>query len=195
MSLILGILAQSASAIGGANSYESIITTTLTSSQTYVDFSGLDTSAADYKHLQIRYFIPSTPSAGDNIYMKLGSGSIDSGSNYAWHNIAGYGGGSASASAESGVTIMRLLYQNITEAAAFPVSGVTDILDFASTSKTKVVRTLIGREANNVTSAWSVVSLMSGLWNSTNAVKNLRIAYGGGQLPINTKIAIYGIKD
>jgi hypothetical protein len=127
--------------------------------------------------------------------MKLGSGSIDSGSNYSYHNITGYGsGGTPTGNNEYNITFMRLLYQNTTESAAYPVSGVTDILDFSSTAKTKTVRTLIGREANSTTGGWSVVSLMSGLWNSTSAVKNLRIAYGGGSLPAGTKIAIYGIK-
>jgi hypothetical protein len=175
-------------------SYDALATYTVPSGGvSSVTFGAIPTDG-QYSHLQIRYFIPSTPSAGDNIYMRLGNGSIDTSSSYAWHNIAGYGGGSIGSSAESSVTLMRLLYQNITEAAAFPVSGVVDILDYASTTKTKVVRTLTGRDANSTTSAWSVISLMSGLWNNTSPVTTFNITYGGGNLPQNTIVSVYGVR-
>ena len=194
---ILGIVASStrqglAPAVTG--SYDALATYTVPSGGvSSISFSGLPTGG-QYSHLQIRYFIPSTPSAGDNIYMRLGNSFIDSSNSYAWHNITGYGGGSISSVAETNVNLLRLLYQNITEAAAFPVSGVVDILDYASTAKTKVVRNLTGRDANSATSAWSAISFMSGLWNNTNAITTFNITYGGGNLPQNTIVSVYGVR-
>jgi hypothetical protein len=177
-----------------AGSYDALATYTVPAGGvSSVSFTGIPTDST-YSHLQIRYFIPSTPSAGDNIYMRLGNGSIDTGSNYAWHNITGYGGGSIGGSTESNVNLLRLLYQNITEAAAFPVVGVTDILDYSSPSKRKVVRTFIGRDANSSTSAWSAISFMSGLWNNTSPITTFNITYGGGNLPQNTIVSVYGVK-
>ena len=193
---ILGIIASSFArdTFTPTGSYDALATYTVPSGGvSSVTFAGLPTGG-QYQHLQIRYFIPSTPSAGDNIFMRLGNSSIDTGNNYAFHNIAGYGSGGVAATAESSTNIMRLLYQNITEAAAFPVSGVTDILDYASTAKTKVVRTLIGREANSTSNARGVVSLMSGLWNNTSPITTVNITYGGGNLPENTIVSVYGVK-
>jgi hypothetical protein len=194
---ILGIIASSTRqglAPVATGSYDALATYTVPSGGiSSITFAGFPTGG-QYQHLQIRYFIPSTPSAGDNIFMRLGNSSIDTGNSYAWHNITGYGGGSIGASAETSVNLLRLLYQNITEAAAFPVSGVVDILDYASTAKTKVVRNLTGRDANNATSAWSAISFMSGLWNNTSAMTTFNITYGGGNLPQNTIVSVYGVK-
>jgi hypothetical protein len=194
---ILGVIAssiQKGTPFTATGSYDALASYTVPSGGvSSIVFSGFPVNGL-YQHLQIRYFIPSTPSAGDNIFMRLGSSSIDTGTNYSWHSLTGFGSGSISSSNEVSVNLLRLLYQNITEAAAFPVSGVVDILDYASTVKTKVVRNLTGREANSTTSAWSVVSSMSGMWNNTSALTTLSIAYGGGNLPQNTRVSIYGVK-
>lgn len=68
-------------------------------------------------------------------------------------------------------------------------SGIIDIYDYASTSKTKTVRLFGGA----VTGSGSTVGLMSGLWPQTSAINQIEIYSNNSWLP-GTRFSLYGIK-
>jgi len=128
MLIPLGILA---SAGGASAAYELISTTVLGSSQSSVTFSGLGTSAANYKHLQIRYTGRSSQASNETFtLMRFNS---DTSANYSWHYLLGNGTG---VSSSSGVSDTSMALNSITTANSTTNAfgaGVIDILDFQST--------------------------------------------------------------
>ena len=188
MSPILGIYASSISPSLNANSYSSIATVTVgAGGQSTVTFSSIPST---YKHLQLRYIWQA--SANDkNLNLTFNS---DSGSNYAFHWLYG-NGTSALAYAQSTQTAIQTAYNYAatgTFTTADYVAGVTDILDYASTSKNKTVRTLFGVDYNG----GGGVHLDSGLWqNSSTAISSISLVInGGGNIQQYSQFALYGIK-
>jgi hypothetical protein len=70
-------------------------------------------------------------------------------------------------------------------------SIVVDILEYANTSKLKVVRGLSGNDANGL----GGTSISSTLWNSTSAINSITFEADAGKNFIqNSQFALYGIK-
>lgn len=172
------------------NSYASIATTTVGSggsaSITFTDGGAW----TDYKHLQIRGIARTDRGTYNSDPLKLTFNS-DGGSNYARHFLLG-DGSSASADGVSSQTFIQnyLITTNVATSGVF-AAFVIDILDFASTSKTKTVRTLMGFDNNGS----GYIGLNSGLWNSTSAITSLTLAGQFGSFQQYSQIALYGIKD
>lgn len=188
MSPILGIW-QSAIQGSKATSYESIATVSLSSGQSAVDFTSISSA---YQHLQVRGIILNA-TTGDNVAIRLGNGSIDTGSNYASHQLQG-DGASVSATASTAQTAAYLM-GNCPATSSYPFSFVYDILDYANTNKNKTIRGLSGDDGNATGTAtnWRI-TFSSGLWMSTSAVTHLRIYLPAGNIGNYTHVALYGIK-
>lgn len=186
--LIPGIIASS---ISGSkvvtNDYFSIATVTITSSTANVDFSSIPNT---YSHLQIRMMAKTDRSATaqDDLLIRLGNGSLDTGSNYADHVLRG-SGSAASANAHSSQTRIGLDNCLGTTTSGVFSGNVIDILDYASTNKAKTVRMLGGFDSNG--GGW--ITLGSGLWTSTSAVDTLRL-YANGNWQQYSHFALYGVK-
>ena len=180
MSPILGILASSR--LVSTNSYESIATTTVGSGgQTTISFTSIPST---YKHLQIRGF--ASPTTAD-VFMRF-NGDANGNSNYARHFLYGDGSTAASGGATSSESMSFGYYS--TTSGIFG-AGVADILDYTSTSKTKVARILSGGDANGS----GLIVLYSGLRNSTAAITQIDIfPTGGGSFRQYSQFALYGIK-
>jgi hypothetical protein len=184
MSLILGILAQSAGAAGGGTSYESIATATIGSGgQTNIEFSSIPST---YAHLQLRVLARGTTSATQiNFPITLNN---DTASNYRTHIL--FGNGSSVSSFEFGS--IGGIYLNYMPAANTSASvfgaAVIDILDYTNTNKTKVFRYLQGMDSN---SSNGNINFYSGLWTGTSAIN--RITFNGDFAQYSS-IALYGIK-
>jgi hypothetical protein len=190
MALIpLGFWAASGAGGGAASAaYELISTTVLGSSQASVTFSGLGTSAAAYKHLQIRateYY----DAGGFSTTLRFNA---DTGSNYAYHGLYGNGSSVASgASTSASYMLSNTISVGHTADTNDRVVGIVDILDFASTSKNKTIRAFNGRAG--VSSRF--VELLSGVWLSTSAVTSITLGVNGSPL-FNTgsRFSLYGLK-
>ena len=163
------------------NSYESIATATGTGSSGTITFNV--SSLSGYKHLQIRYISKNTAS-GTDAYIQFNSGT----DSVYRHQLLG-NGSSASASSNSGIAYI-LLTSGSSGTSMYGV-GVIDILDYASTSKAKVVRTLSGYDLNGS----GLVGLGSALWTSTSAITEISIKSAGTNFDTNTQYALYAIKD
>jgi len=170
-----------------AADYELISTTVLGSSAASVTFSGLGTSAAAYKHLQIRYTAKSVSSMFD-VTMQING---DSGSNYAWHILYGNGSSalSAAGTSQTSARVGNAMQSDVSNGFA---TSIVDILDFSNTSKNKTVRSLYG----NVGSAGNTyVGLWSAAWLSTSAVTSLVFGSSSAfNFVTGSRFSLYGLK-
>jgi hypothetical protein len=176
-----------ASAASGA--YEQIATTVLTSTSSTITFASLPTT---YKHLELRI----TARVNANIqntttirYRFNGEGGLATG--YSWHNL--YANGSS-------VVTDNTLNQSGIQTPGFSETsvtgnwgvGLTQILDYNLTSKTKVLRSLAG--AANA-SFYNRIYLTSGLWNNTNAITQIELTEPNGYGWVaGSRFTLYGIK-
>lgn len=168
--------------------FESIATVTVGSGgASSIEFTSIP---GTYQHLQVRFLLRNTWATNkrEEVRLRLNS---DTGSNYARHGLEGDGSG-ASAFGSASTTSMGagVLGGDGLTASAFS-AGVIDILDYASTSKTKTVRGLTGVDGNGEGWLW----MRSGLWNSTSAITTITLSSDNGQtIKQHSTAALYGIK-
>ena len=182
MTPMLGIMASQISGhlFAPSGAYDSIATTTLTTTTGSVTFSSIP---ATYTHLQIRIFA-FTAGGAANTKVQFNS---DTGANYAWHQLYGDGGsvGANAYTAETGVKTAPLAGSTTIAGV-----GVIDILDYANTSKYTTVRTLGGHDNNG--SGYSM--FRSGLWLNTAAISTIVLAPDSSSFTQYSRFALYGIK-
>jgi hypothetical protein len=174
-------------AVAGGD-FESIATVTVGSGgAANIEFTSIP---ATFAHLQIRYVgRATTADTSSDLKAQINS---DTGSNYADHHLAG-NGSSASAFGESSVTLPFVVYRGLgagTSGANVFGAGVIDILDYASTSKTKTVRALGGHDRNGA----GVVVVNSLLWNSTSAITSIKLTPTADNFAQYSTAALYGVK-
>lgn len=162
-------------------SFESIATATGTGSSGTITFSSIPST---FKHLQVRGI--NNDGSGFDIQLRFNS---DSGSNYAYHYLEGYGSGVSAAGA---ATQTKIIIGSSGFGTNIMGASVIDVLDYANTSKYKTVRTLIGNDRNGGGS----IMLSSGLWQSTSAISSLSLINdAGANFTSSTTFALYGIKE
>ena len=161
--------------------FESIATTTLSTSAASVTFSSI---AGTYKHLQLRITAGNSVSA----YMGMVVNS-DTGSNYAFHRLSG-DGATADANASTSRADMILTGAGGMATTANVFGGfIVDILDYANTNKYKTVRCLNGYDANGSGS----MNLSSNVWLNTAAITSLTLS-STSNFRQYSSFALYGIK-
>jgi hypothetical protein len=162
--------------------FESIATLNL-SSGTTASFTSIPST---YKHLQIRgNFLLN---AGGYIIAKFNS---DTASNYPSHSL--YGNGSTATSVWNGQAdiFISSVYAS-GGAVTYPAVFIADIIDYASTTKNKTVRSFSGYDKNT---SGGDVELNSGVWlNNTSGITSIQFATGGRTFQSGTTISLYGIK-
>jgi hypothetical protein len=172
-----------------APSYDSIATVTVGSGgSSSISFTSIPST---YTHLQIRGIGRLTNAVSSNdASLRFNT---DSGSNYAHHHL--YGNGASASTPGTGSTTSSILVSyggfpgTNTTTTAF--SGfVIDILDYASTSKNKTVRGLIGYDANGS----GELSLFSGLWFNSTIAGIFQIDFSGVTFAQYSQFALYGVK-
>jgi len=185
---ILGILA-SAQIGSRLGSYESIATANGTGSSGTITFSSIPST---YKHLQLRFSLKGTSSAGGypTSFPFYVNGDANN-ANYYSHALNGSG---SSASAGGGANNSDLIYapgSNVDSTNY--VGGIVDILDYANTNKNKVFRSLNGLDNNGS----GYVRFTSLLWINTAAITSISFVTDPtylGSWTTASKIALYGIK-
>ena len=193
MSLVLlGILNSQAEGAGGAGAYDLLETQVLGSSAASVTFTGLDTLAAGYQHLQIRGTVrkdAGTGEFGDSIQLVFNS---DTGLNYAYHDLNGNGSAVASfAVASDDSIVIRDITPRSGSTANIFGAFVTDILDFSSSTKNTTTRTLGG---STLPSGETDINLASGLYNNTSAITSIAISPTSPGFITGSRFSLYGVK-
>jgi len=173
---ILGIIASSfRSAAGPVGAYDALATVTVPSGGVAsINFAGIPTG---YKHLQLRYLVKTSGNVDLNMTFNGSS------SSYYAHILRG-NGSSASGEAYAISTITNVGSAGFT-------AGITDILDYTSTTKNKTSRTLVGADYNGS----GTVGLWSQLWFATPAaVTSITLTPASGTLSEYSSFALYGVK-
>ena len=173
-----------------AGSYESIQTITVNAtSVANINFTSIPST---YKHLQIRS-IARKDSASGNMILATFNG--DTGVSYGLGGRLLYGDGSSAATGYFATNATKTFFShsaNTTHSSGVFAACVTDILDYASTSKAKTVRGISGVDSNGA--GFSII--ISGLWtNSSTAINQITLTPdGGGNFVQYSSFALYGIK-
>jgi hypothetical protein len=175
--------------------YESIATVTMTSgSSSSITFSNIPTT---YTHLQMRITVVSTNNDPLNIRGRVGNGSVDTGSNYAFHGMAGDSNNITTYAVTSTTFARWVGFSQGTSNSAYPYTQIIDFLDYKNTSKYKTMRGIGGGDANG-TAGSGEAAIVSNLWMSTSAINTIGIYtyFGGTAVNFGTgsTIALYGIK-
>lgn len=196
MPIPLGVLAVAGAgaAPSGPGAYELLETTVLTSNQSSVTFSNLDTNyGSTYQHLQIRAVQRGSASdTGGQGLLRL-NGSSNTGS-YVMHQLFGNGSSVTSEAVVSGIL------GGIAPAGRFPAANATantfgatiiDILDPFETTKNKTVRILGGQASSE-----NRIFLASGLFLSTSAVTTLALSIqDGSNYVTGSRFSLYGLRS
>ncbi len=168
--------------------FESIATVTGNGSATTLTFSSIP---GTYQHLQIRGIVKRTGTSTTtaNFDMQFNS---DTATNYQNHYLQGDG---AAVSAGAGANQNQCnIYSTIVGSGTgmTNILGVLiiDILDYASTSKYKTVRTLSGADLNTTN---GTLTFSSSAWRSTSALTSITFT-APSAFTTSSTIALYGIK-
>lgn len=183
--------ASSSLTLASVGAFESIASATATGGQTVISFTSIP---GTYKSLQIRGLYRDTVSATgvQSIILQFNS---DTGTNYVWHRIEA-GGTSVTASAATTQNYALLSDVGVGNSAAASTFGssITNVIDYASTSKNKTIQGFGGTELNSSTGSVGYVSFYSGLWLSTSAITSIQLKPGNTAFVAGTTFALYGIK-
>ena len=170
-------------------SFESIATVTVgAGGASSIEFTSIP---ATYQHLQVRIITKRVGgSTVDDTMLRLGTGgTIDTGTNYNFHQLLG-DGSSAAGGGINPVSNIYCITDNSSATSTFG-AGVIDILDYASTLKNTTVRIFEGYDANGS----GIIFIRSGLWRNTGAVDTIRFYPNTGTgLAEHSTAALYGIK-
>jgi hypothetical protein len=169
--------------------YELISTTVLGSSASSVTFSGLATTAAAYKHLQLRAVYSSNNGAsGTYIRMQLNG---DTSGNYSFHYLVGQGSSVLSSGSPTQSAMHISPWSSSTSSAHSDVT-VTDFFNFSSTTRNKTIRSITGGPG------YGSINLVSGAWYSTAAVTSINLlAFSQGSAStfgVGTRFSLYGLR-
>lgn len=168
-------------------SFESIATVTLASSTADITISSIPNT---YQHLQVRILMRSTYAATE-VNASFWLNGDTNGLNYFWHTLTGQG--VSVYSGNNSFSTQALLLQTVPAAnSASGIFGalVVDILDYASTNKTKVLRSFGGNDRNGA----GYVAATSNIWNSTAAINSFTLKSWDPSWAAGTQVALYGIK-
>ena len=181
---ILGIIA-SQNYPRATNSYESIATTTLSSSTSSVTFSSIP---ATYAHLQLRAIVKNSGNTSEAILFRFNS---DTANNYSFHRFFG-DGSSASVYGEANLSYAGQASSANTQTPQNNMySGlIYDVLDYSNTNKYKTARGISGKDFNGSGN----IFIFSGSWRNTAAVTSLTIVPDADSFAQYSSFALYGIK-
>lgn len=167
---------------GAAGGFESIATATGTGSSGTITFSSIPTT---YESLQIRFAARSTGS-GNTINLRLNG---VTGTSYARHYVRGY---NSAVSVTGTASTTSMWIEPTGTDATYMTVGIIDLHDYNSTTRNKTVRVFSGTDRNDA--ATSVVTLLSGLLNQTNAITSIDILLNTNSFTTDSVFALYGIK-
>jgi hypothetical protein len=193
MTPILGIIA---SGISGhltppfdPGAYYSLGTVTTSSTVASLTFAGIPTG---YRSLQLRG-IARTSAAGNNYSMVMACNGDTTVANYYSHAMFGIGSGAGQAAvyqSEGGMYITNAVAGAGAGTNVF-ASFVIDLIDYDSTTKNKVAKSIQGQDRNG-----SGITQVGGAgWynNTTSPISSLTFTVAGGDFVANSSIALYGV--
>jgi hypothetical protein len=169
-----------------AATYEPIASTTLGSDAANVEFLSIASSWTDI----IVVAVGQSAGAGtgaDNLEIRVGNGSLDTGSNYSRTQLQGNGSSAASSRAASQTTIRASgFFPRASDSGTNPGIATAHIMSYTNTNVYKTV----------LTSATGTlyVDRRVHLWRSTSAIDVVRVYCTSTNLKAGTTVSLYGIQ-
>ena len=164
-----------------AITYEPIATTTVSgSSVSDITFTGISSSFTDI----IIVCSLKVVTSATNTWIRVGNGTIDTGSNYSWTRLLG-DGSSAISSRGSNVN------DGVIIGDAYTTNFTADLIHIQNYANTTTYKTILTR--NNF--AANLTQAAVGLWRSTSAINQIRIYGSSRNLDIGSSVTLYGIKS
>lgn len=161
-----------------AITYEPISTTTLGSAAASVTFSSISGSYTDL------VLIAAHQNASQSgVRVQVGNGSVDTGSNYSITYLLGDG-----SSATSGRASNDTSFDFAFVAANSESNLIINIMNYANTTTYKTFITRNNGAAQGVTAR-------VGLWRSTSAINEIKLAPSTGNFNSGSTFTLYGIKS
>lgn len=162
----------------------------LTSSQASFTFSNLNTLAAGYQHLQIRYMARSTATAPNtgNVRMRYNG---DTAGNYGYHWLRGNGSAVSSGNTLGATSLTPGYFPYDGRPANIFGAATVDILDPFETSKYTTFRSLMGTVSG---AGENFVGLFSGLWLNTAALTSITLYPESDSWRTGSRFTLIGVK-
>ena len=175
-------------------SYDALATVTVPSGgASSITFSAIPQTG--YKHLQIRTLAKNSETASYDEAILASFNGDTTYTNYRQHYLVGNGTSASSGSVQASGWIGNVAggATGATPTSCFAV-GVCDILDYGSSNKNKVIRTLYGTEVNQ-NNTNSDINLWSGIWLNTAPITSINLTcVGGFNFSQYSQFSLYGIK-
>jgi len=170
--------------MAAGSTYTPIATTTLGSAGT-ITFSSISGSYTDLVLVVSNVkSVSSTPSCS----LRVGNGSVDTGSNYSDTVLEGTGSSASSSRQSSQTRIEGGYYVGINSNG----NGGVYIYNFQNYSNTSTYKTVIWRGNTPDGSAPGTIGGV-GLWRSTSAINTIEVSGSGANLATGTVATLYGI--
>ena len=170
---------------------EAIATTYLEADAASVTFSSIPQT---YEHLQLRVSVRSNAAASGwaRLYVQLGDGSVDTGSNYSHHSMMG---ADTTASVNYGGTDAYFDFKQMVDTAGGSPSAaygniVLDLLDYVNTNKNTTVAGIFGTGGGGT---YPIAGFGSGMWNSAVAVDTIKLAPSTGSFARGSEFTLFGL--
>lgn len=163
--------------------YTPIATTTLTSNQATVTFSGISSAYTDLKVI----FNGAISTADANTFVRVGNSSVDTGSNYSATFLEGRAT-TANSGRFTSQTSMQVDYYG-----SISTTNSSLLLDFMNYSNTSIYKTVLSRYGNNTSTSYKGVGALVGLWRSTAAINIITFSLGSGNFTTGSTFTLYGI--
>lgn len=141
-----------------AKTYEPISTTTLGSAASSVTFSSIPGTYTD-----LILVVNGSSTAGTGSRLRIGNGSVDTGSNYSFTFLEGTGSGTNTYLNSNAAYIQMNNYSQFAPSPTYNTTEIVQIMNYANTTTYKTV-------INRSNLAQTGVSTMVGLWRSTSAI-------------------------
>jgi len=160
--------------------YEPIATQTLSSATSNITFTSISSAYTDL----ILIVVPKT-STGDYLRLRVGNGSIDTGSNYSQTDLVG-NGSSAGSYGYTGNNRLSIQVESTIPTAQFEANTIIHLQNYrnSTTYKSMLWRT---------NKASGAVEACVGLWRSTSAINTISVFTETYNLQIGTIATLYGI--
>ena len=174
--------------------YDSLATVTVPSGGVAtITFAGIPNT---YKHLQVRMMALSNRATFgvDALLMRFNG---DSGMNYSQHTLNGNGASAAASGQGTGsISACYIDFAIGTTVSSYPGVAIIDVLDYASSSKNKVMRGLGGTDLNGtIGGAPGRVNFASSAWLNTAAINSITMTPNTGTLfTQHSQFTLYGVK-
>lgn len=165
--------------MAAGSTYTPISSTTLSSGNTGVTFSGIPSTYTD-----LIIVATALPSASLNFNYQVGNGTLDTGANYACQRL--YGNKTTASADHTASTTNSLANWTVASSTTTRTILITHFQNYANTHSHKLFITSIADNTSDY------VGLVASLWMNTSAINTIKLI-ASANMSAGTVVTLYGI--